>query len=243
LWSKNYTGGHGTGSVLQAQDSGYMFTSSIGTLPANILLIKTDSNGNVLWDNAVAASNGYNYATPISQAYDGGYVFAGTGTENSMPPVNYTFIKKTNANGLSCFEGFPAVTVSTASIVAFGTTTIVSSLSVTVNSLSVTASNMIITAYTACTTASVSEKHLQNSPTIYPNLVSKNESANIFIEEDLKDASVTVFNMLGIAIYSDKVSGKGKTLLATLNSKLSPGMYFIRIMQDKNIIVKKIIVL
>jgi hypothetical protein len=242
-WSKTFSGVRGGGAILQAPDSGYIFACNYGNIPVDVMLIKTNSNGNILWNNVFGVANGYNSATTLFKTFDGGYALAGIGVNNSMPPVNYMFVKKTNANGLTCFDSSPAITGSSASIVASGTTTVITSPSVTVSSAPVTTSNMIVTAFTACTTASVSEERPENSSTIYPNLVPKNGSANIFIDEDLKNATVTVFNVLGIAIYSDIVSGKGKTLLATLNSKLSPGMYFIRIMQDKNIIVKKIIVL
>jgi len=81
LWNNTFGGAsndHGY-SVQQTSDGGYILagdTFSYGAGRTDAWLIKTDANGNKLWDNTFGgASNDYGYS--VQQTSDGGYIFTG----------------------------------------------------------------------------------------------------------------------------------------------------------------------
>lgn len=80
-WDKTFGGKEEEPSFSgqQTSDGGYILagsTSSYGEGSSDILLIKTDQNGNVLWDKTFGGS-GYDSANSVRQTTDGGYVIGG----------------------------------------------------------------------------------------------------------------------------------------------------------------------
>lgn len=84
LWIKTYGGAgneyqpfvHGVASTT---DGGYIITGVTGPIdsgPEDALLIKTDSNGTVLWNKTYGGPN-YDEGYSVSQAKDGGYIIVG----------------------------------------------------------------------------------------------------------------------------------------------------------------------
>jgi regulation of enolase protein 1 (concanavalin A-like superfamily) len=81
LWNKAF-GGTGVDrgySVQQTNDGGFIiagYTSSFGAGLDDMLLIKTDSNGNELWQKAFGGT-GRDYGHSVIQTFDGGFLVAG----------------------------------------------------------------------------------------------------------------------------------------------------------------------
>jgi hypothetical protein len=100
IWAKTYGGTDvdGASSVQQTSDGGYIVgggTYSFGAGSADIFLIKTDVNGNIIWAKTYGGTD-YDWATSVRQTYDGGYIVAGvTGSFGSWD----IFLIKTDANG------------------------------------------------------------------------------------------------------------------------------------------------
>jgi len=246
IWCKTYGGTPFISGfcVRQTRDSGFIFTGSID-YPVNVLYIKTDANGNLQWHHSFHVGNETNFGNSILQTIDGGYVIAGFGIDHHNQS-SYIFVKKINATGLvNCFEQTPSITASTATIVASNTTTVVTQPSATesASAFPIIVSNMVIDEYTSCSNVSITEGPPEGSIKVYPNLVSKNGSVNIFLDEDFINAQVEVFNVMGVPVYKDILSGKGKPILLALNEKLSSGIYFVRIMYGREMLVQKIVVL
>jgi hypothetical protein len=100
-WAKTYGGTRTDGaySVQQTSDGGYIvagWTWSFGADSADILLIKTDANGNVQWAKTYGGT-GWDVARSVQQTSDGGYIVAG-GT-SSFGAGGDIFLIKTDANG------------------------------------------------------------------------------------------------------------------------------------------------
>jgi len=100
-WAKTYGGtlADFAHSVQQTSDGGYIvagYTWSFGT-GGDILLIKTDANGNVQWAKTYGGT-GADYAFSVRQTSDGGYIVAGR-TNSFGAGGSDAFLIKTDAFG------------------------------------------------------------------------------------------------------------------------------------------------
>ncbi|MBU1936638.1 T9SS type A sorting domain-containing protein [bacterium] len=107
LWSQTY-GGAGMDelhSVLQTSDGGYAvagYTASSGAGMDDYWLIKTDADGNTIWNQTYGGS-GTDDCYYFEQTSDGGYVLFGHTDSYGSYPANY-WIVRTNANGDSLWS-------------------------------------------------------------------------------------------------------------------------------------------
>lgn len=93
-------------SVQQTQDGGFIIVGKIypaNTKYPNVLLVKTDSSGNVEWENSFGESNIHNSASKVLQTSDGEFIFAG-----QTWPMNFSSFKawiiKTDSEGNTIWE-------------------------------------------------------------------------------------------------------------------------------------------
>jgi len=101
-WAKTYGGTNNewVHSVQQTSDGGYIVaghTASFGAGIFDLLLIKTDANGNIQWAKTYGGT-GYDYASSVQQTSDGGYIVAGSTYSFGAGDADILFIK-TNASG------------------------------------------------------------------------------------------------------------------------------------------------
>jgi hypothetical protein len=100
-FAKTYGGtiGDWAYSVQQTSDGGYIlagYTSSFGA-GGDILLIRTDANGNIIWAKTYGGTND-DYASSVQQTSDGGYIVAGF-TSSFGASLSDVFLVKTDASG------------------------------------------------------------------------------------------------------------------------------------------------
>jgi hypothetical protein len=102
VWEKTF-GGSKDGraqSVQQTNDGGYIlagYTNSYGAGYYDVWLIKTDKNGNKVWDKTFGGIDG-EYANAVQQTSDGGYILAGY-TDSYGSGGYDAWLIKTYANG------------------------------------------------------------------------------------------------------------------------------------------------
>lgn len=102
LWSRTYGNSEEDFgySVQQTSDNGYIITGSTispGLDSSDVLLIKTDANGDSIWTRTFGES-GNDEGEFVEQTPDGGYVIAGT--TNSFGAGNFdVYLIKTDTNG------------------------------------------------------------------------------------------------------------------------------------------------
>ncbi|MBN2463891.1 MAG: hypothetical protein JXB43_09885 [Dehalococcoidia bacterium] len=103
LWDKTFGGKRRDDSgnaVQQTTDGGYIIcgnTSSWGADDQDIWVIKTDADGNKLWDKTFGGS-GSNDGNAVQQTTDGGYIVCGT-TESNGDSAKDTLMIKIDADG------------------------------------------------------------------------------------------------------------------------------------------------
>ena len=89
--------------VRQTADGGYIiagYTASFGALNALVYLIKTDSSGNVTWQDTVGGNGkaGWNMAYSVQPTMDGGYIVTGY-TDAVGAGYDDVWLIKTNSSG------------------------------------------------------------------------------------------------------------------------------------------------
>jgi len=100
-WAKTYGGIYWdyVYSVRQTSDGGYIVAGGTASFGAggDILLIKTDANGNIQWAKTYGGTD-YDWAYSVQQTSDGGYIVAGHTTSFGAGYYDI-FLIKTDANG------------------------------------------------------------------------------------------------------------------------------------------------
>jgi hypothetical protein len=87
-------------SVQQTADSGYIlagYTTSYGVGKSDFWLVKTDSSGNMQWDQSFGG-NSFDEAREVQQTSDGGYILVGY-TKSYGAGDNDFWLVKTDSNG------------------------------------------------------------------------------------------------------------------------------------------------
>ena len=104
-WMKNYGGlGYDYATcVEQTNDHGYILTGATKSYSLDgcfdMWLVKTDSNGNMLW-TAARTTNGTEVANSVEQTSDGGYIMTGSCDGDPAPiPWSNVLLVKTNGTG------------------------------------------------------------------------------------------------------------------------------------------------
>lgn len=113
-WEKNYGGNdfEDTRSAQQTSDGGYIIAGdtepwdSAKPEDTNVYLVKTDADGNKLWERSIDAFDKHEQDTALSiqQTSDGGYILAGSTASVDASRSPYTYLLKVDKDGTKLWE-------------------------------------------------------------------------------------------------------------------------------------------
>ena len=86
--------------ILQTSDGGYMVLATSWDTTTASMIIKTDSNGNILWTKRYSYPNPGIISKSMRQTTDGGFILGGyISLPGSPPPPEQVFLVKTDSSG------------------------------------------------------------------------------------------------------------------------------------------------
>ncbi len=252
LWSKCYGGVLSeTGwDLLLTDNNGVIIfgsTTSFGWGTGDLFLIKTDSDGNLLWSRAIGGSDeedsqGYSNVLHTS---DSGFVFIGN-TYSFGSGFSDCYLVKTDSLGNSGCNTLTASTLETTfNAINTNPSTIVNSPVTLINSFSDSTGSVGVV-ITECIVDHTDDFERFNNVrpellTVFPNPFSEScfISFQLFQSQYL---SVKIFDISGrlVSVIAEKVFEKGKNELILDSKNLIAGVYFLRIEAKEYSIIEKI---
>lgn len=227
LWSKTFGGTNNDRaySVEQTDDGGFIIageTESFGAGNVDAYLLKTDSNGTLMWSKTYGG-NDWDAARSIQQTDDGGYIITGFSASFNAGDFDIYLIK-TDANGNSgCNQGNPATITDTAATISGSAGFSFSSGSLVTSPATITNSGFPFTSL--CLSNSVNEIATANSLHIYPN-----PFTNEFIINGTEEkGEATLYDVTGKEIMRQKTI-VGETKFKT--NVLQPGFYLLNYIKE-----------
>ncbi|MFZ8835352.1 MAG: T9SS type A sorting domain-containing protein [Candidatus Caldipriscus sp.] len=231
-WAKTYggTGDDWAYSVQQTSGGGYIvagYTWSFGA-GSDILLIKTDADGNIQWAKTYGGTN-KDGATSVQQTSDGGYILAGWTYSFSADGASI-FLIKTDARGNigSCSivqDAKPIVNNAPFAVTSHSPS--VSSPSFTVNTPSLTVTPQTFAVSVLCF-LSISESCQLASGLITPY------KGGIKVSKS-GEFEVKAYNISGVMVKS--IKGKDEVKI-----QLSRGVYFVEVISGGKVIREKVVI-
>ena len=220
LWTKTFGKNfqENSYSVEQTSDNGHVIVgySPDSTTSSNVYLIKTDSNGNLLWTKTFGgAIDDIGYS--IQQTYDNCLIIAGR--SNSFGSAGHVYLIKTDSVGNSgCNESNIATIVTTPPTIASNPSTLVSSGGIVTTPASLTSSGG--TGTTLCMTTNIAPNHITSIMgrfIIYPNPTI--EEIRLLTEES---GLIEIYTVLGEMVLASSFDNH-----SVINcSALRQGIYF-----------------
>jgi len=241
-WARTYGGTDWdwASSVQQTSDGGYIVvgtTESFGAGSADVFLIKTDANGNVIWAKTYGGTD-WDYAYSVQQTSDGGYIVAGFTEFLGAGNADF-FLIKTDANGNigSCgIVGNASPTVTEPSVTVTTVTTpplSVSSVSLTPGSPSPTITSPTPTVNAPCPLSDDNELGISESCKPVSGLITPYKGGIKVIGSG--EFEVKVYNVSGVMVKS--IKGKDEVKL-----ELSRGVYFVEVVSGGKVLREKVVV-
>ncbi|MBM3419269.1 MAG: T9SS type A sorting domain-containing protein, partial [Bacteroidetes bacterium] len=199
-----------------------------------VYLIKTSSNGTLLWSKTYGNLLGANGKTSAQQTNDGGYIITGT-IPNSITGFDIYLIKTDSIGNSGCNETNPTTMVSSGGIQ--NTRGVQGAGGAVLRTIATqTFSGGIET--TLCLMLGVNEIKEPQVVSIFPNPFSTQTT----LRNDIyfNDASLTIYNLFGQIVKQMKnISGQTVTII---RENLTSDVYYIRIEDNKTIWVNKLVI-
>ncbi|MBK7390071.1 MAG: T9SS type A sorting domain-containing protein [Bacteroidia bacterium] len=222
-------------SIDETFDGGFIaggITSSFGVY--QMYLVKTDNAGNLQWSKTFGASPSHIGVSFAVQAKDSSFVIAGH--LGSPHPHLFNVFKTDKYGNTNCNMSVPPTNVYSMNSIANNANGYRSSIFGLMGNPSTQVINGSLQRFIACSNVGVSENFENELIRIFPN--PSNSNFTIKLSKEVKNARIEIFNSLAEKIYSESFSGKS----TTFSGNLRDGIYFVRVTDQQQSFVLKIII-
>jgi hypothetical protein len=232
--------------VQQTSDGGYIIAGNTwkGNLNFDILLVKTDANGNNVWVKTFGG-NLSDFATSVQQTSDGGYVLVGTINQDySSGEVSNLVVIKTDSNGNSLwtktFEGGWGNSIQQTSDGGY----IVAGQNHSSNNPGIWLIRLApdVTAVDENPNPIAKDYRLYQN---YPNPFNPSTVIEFSLPEDVGNVQLSIYNMLGekVAELVNTSLQAGRYQYQWNAQTVATGMYIYELRTDNFVSVKKMVLL
>lgn len=237
MWCKQYgvPGSHDWADcAIEIPTGGYLIcgrTSAFGQGAQDVMLIRTDVNGDTLWTRAYG-NFANDYAFFIMATGDGGYLMCGGGVPPSTTR-DHVYIIKTDANGWTgCNEAFAPVNVVALNLNETTPNTIQGSGAMSMIPAWNVRSGSAIT--NICYSVDVNEHETAGNFIVFPSPADQFVTIQMDeLPEGNGRAAILITNSFGQAVRS--ISNAGRETIIDVSS-FTPGIYFCRIVNEERVI-------
>lgn len=217
------------------QDGGYITLTTL-TIPTHLddlLLIKTEANGDTLWVRAHGSTQSWDIGQSVEQLGDKGYILSGV-TNNNIPlEGSYLYIVRTDSLGHTdslCEEYSIPLAINNISVNDSDITVTSVSFSISISTPDTSTEDYPTIAYDGCHLDGITELLAENKePLIYPNPTEGQFTIEIKTNTPEK-SDVEIYNITGEKVFS----------LCTEKSDVNidltgypSGLYFVRIINKQ----------
>jgi len=227
--------------VQQTTDGGYIITGNgyIGIGPTGhhqVILIKTDANGDLLWIKAFGGSM-HELGFSVKQTADGGYIITGSAVAFSISFPKVYLIKTDSMGNSGCNQVNDFFMVSNPPTQVTIPATIVAAPSTNVTTPVLTdSSGGLVT--TVCISIGINEITKDNYFLIFPN--PSFDKFLISFEETIIKGNVEILNILGEKVFEENILNESKKDI-NLNN-IASGIYFVKVFDGEKYYCKKMII-
>ncbi len=238
LWTKTFGGTNydEAYSVQETIDGGYILngeTYSFGAGQSDVYLVKTDSDGNLLWSKTFGGTTDDNGAS-VQQTNNGGYMIVGS--TSSFEVATDIYLIKTDSNGnSSCYETTSSTQINSGGIQGTGGVQGIAGTSTTPSTQ--TASGGIETVICSSTTTATNENFHDDLFSLLPNPAT--DKLQITISNlQIEKAELEIFDVMGKLIQKGKLKSQKEEIDISL---LEKGVYYLKVSREGKSVVKKFI--
>ena len=248
IWSKTY--GNFTNNIKcyasntrHTKDGGYITLATLERNHNDLLLIKTDSNGDTLWVRAHGSPKSMEYGQSIEQLNDKGFIFTGITNNNIPVPLSSLYVVRTDSLGRtdSLCEEY-SVPIAINNITVNDSNISVTSVPFTVHTSTANTStqSFVTYAYDGCYLDAIPELYAEQ---IAPLLIYPNPNEGKFTIENKTNiplkTEIEIYNINSKKIYS------GFTMDTSVEfdlSGFSKGLYFVKVSNERWVKTGKVMV-
>ena len=237
-WAKTYGGVNNESIqfIQQTNDQGYILTglTNASASTSDVLLIKTDSVGNLMWTKSYGGPD-IEYGDCVKQTNDNGYIIAGSFGFN-LPDM---CLIKTDANGNSgCNDSSLVFGITQTSL--YDTSFIPTTYYGGMISSPVMVSGTGGSETTICTSVGMNEDLQKHAFKVFPNPFT--DEIKISWQNNTEQVILTIQNTLGETVFSAKENENSGNNMKIIDLRfLSEGVYFIEMIIDGELTVRKIV--
>jgi hypothetical protein len=239
LWSKTFGGfraAHAS-SIQETTDKGYIIVGGEISYSQDMdaYLIKTDSDGNMSWSK-LFGDWGNEVGASVWQTTDGGYILVGN-SDSFGAYYSECYLIKTDLNGYTgCYMNTPATIEDTASLIMANPATITTN-PVFVTTIYVFNVGTGGTMINLCSTVGLEDVVYKYSFSISPNPASTTITISTPTTPN-KNTFMTIKDITGKEVLKSKLTQEQNVVDV---SGLSQGVYFVRVTDDRMVMVTKFI--